>query len=173
MAESFKKGDILVYDTYGLCKVKEIKGISFSKLEPKQDYYVLMPLSNALSTYYVPVNNEKASSKLRLPLTKEQIQDMLSQVTDESCKWIDNRQVRSDSFHGILKRGISSELISLIHCIYLRKESLSKQGKSLSATDESIFSSAEKLLNEELSFALNIESEKVSDYISSYFENKK
>lgn len=172
MAEKFNKGDTLVYDTYGLCQIREIKNISFSKLEAKQDYYVLTPLTNTASTYYVPVNNEKASAKLRLPLTKEQIDCMLSQAKDENCKWIDNRQLRSDSFHGILRKGISSELVSLIHCIYLRKDALSKQGKSLSATDESIFASAEKLLNEELSFALNIESDKVSGYISEFFKNE-
>lgn len=172
MSEKYSKGDTLVYDTYGLCFVKDIKNISFSKLEEKQDYYVLTPLANSISTYYVPVNNEKAASKLRLPLTKEQVDGMLSQVQTESFSWIDNRQLRSDSFQGILRRGISSELISLIHCIYLRKEELTKQGKHLSATDENIFSCAEKLLNEELSFALGIEKEKVSEYISAYFENK-
>lgn len=172
MTEKYNKGDTVVYDTYGLCSVEDIRNISFSKLEQPQDYYVLSPLANSISTYYVPINNEKAASKLRLPLTKEQVDGMLSQVQTENCSWIDNRQLRSDSFQGILRRGISSELISLIHCIYLRKEVLTKQGKHLSATDENIFSSAEKLLNEELSFALGIEKEKVSEYISAYFENK-
>ena len=43
-------------------------------------------------------------------------------------------------------------------------------GKKLSGTDEGIFTSAEKLVKEEFAFSLQIEGEKVAEYIQNYFE---
>ncbi|MBQ7118163.1 MAG: CarD family transcriptional regulator [Clostridia bacterium] len=171
--ERFSVGETLVYDIHGLCRVREIKGMSFIKTEPKRDYYVLEPITGATSLYYVPVENERAVSKLRRPLTKDELDEVLSEVKDEDYRWIENRQLRSEVFHSVLAGGITPELISLIRCIYCRKEELSERGKRLSATDEGIFSAAEKLLNEEFAFVLGIEKEKVSEYISSYFLSKK
>ncbi len=171
--EKFSAGDTLVYDLHGLCRVREIKEMSFVKNEPKQDYYVLEPITGAASLYYIPVENERATSKLRRPFTKEELDTVLSEVKDEDYRWIENRQLRSEAFHSVLTKGITPELLSLIRCIYCRREALSERGKRLSTTDEGIFSAAEKLLNEEFAFVLGIEKEKVSEYISSYFLSKK
>ncbi len=170
--DRFNAGEILVYRVYGLCKVKEIKEMTFSKNEAPQEYYVLVPVSGMPSLYYVPVGNEKAASRLRRPLTAEELDTVLSRVRDEKCQWIENRQLRSEFFNSVLSRGVTSELLSLIRCIYCRKSELSEKGKRLSTTDENIFSSAEKLLFEEIAFVLGIEKEKVSDYLGSYFSLK-
>ena len=168
----FRTGDILVYDVNGLCIVTDIKMMSFVKGEPKQEYYVLKPVVSTTSQFYVPVENERALAKLRRPFTKEELDTVLSQVKDGEYQWIENRQLRSETFHSVLDRGVTPDLVALIKCLYCRKESLKQKGKSLSATDESIFSAAEKLLNEEFAFVLGIEKEKVSEYISAYFLSK-
>lgn len=167
--KSFSQGETLVYDVHGLCRVREIRRMSFVKSEPLQCYYVLSPLSNSSSVYYVPADNEKALSKLRRPLTKQEIEQILSQAKDESCEWIENRQLRTDAFHAVLRRGVTPELVSLIKCIYTRKLYLSEKGKKLSVTDEGVFAAAEKLLNEELAFVLGIKEDEVSGYIGSFF----
>lgn len=169
----FKKEDIIVYGTYGLCAVEDIRNMSFSKIQMSENYYVLKPLKNANSTYYVPVNNEKAVSKLRLPMTKEQIENMLCSAFEKEYEWKENRQLRDDFFNSVLEKGVSAELVSLINCIYMRKETLAQKGKNISATDKNIFSVAEKMLNEELSYVLGTEEEKVSEYIKDFLLNKK
>ena len=170
--EMYRADDVVVYDVYGLCRVKEIKKLTFVRSEPKEDYYVLVPLTGAASQYYVPVGNEKAVSKLRRPFSKEKLDEILSQVKDEDYQWIENRQLRNETFQTILGRGVTAELISLVKCIYCRKEALAQRKKRLSASDESVFTAAEKLLNEEFSYALGIEKEKVSEYIGRYFLSK-
>lgn len=167
--ERLSAGEIIVYDVYGLCRIKEIKSMSFMKSEPERDYYVLEPLEKGNSLYYIPVESESALAKLRRTLTKKELDEILSQAKGTDFQWIENRQLRSDAFRSILYGGITPELVSLIKCIYCRKKTLSEKGKKLSASDENVFSCAEKLLNEEFAYVLGIKKEQVSDYISSYF----
>lgn len=171
MAEVFEIGSAVVYDVYGVCKVNEVKMMSFSRERKMEKYYVLSPLNSSVSTYYVPVNSEMTSKKLRAPLTKEQIHGILSQARDCDYSWIDNRQLRSDSYHRILREGICPDLVALIRCLFERKAELTQKGKSLAATDEGVLSSAEKLINEEFAFSLGIKNEEVSNYIQKYFES--
>ncbi|MBR6567990.1 MAG: CarD family transcriptional regulator, partial [Clostridia bacterium] len=49
--ERLSVGEVLVYDVHGLCRIKEIKSISFLKNEPKKEYYVLEPLESGNSLY--------------------------------------------------------------------------------------------------------------------------
>lgn len=168
MAEIFTKDDILVYGNYGLCRMVGIKNTSFVSGVPKQDYYTLVPLSNGASTYYVPVENEKAVSKLRFPLSEEQIKTMLTESKGRDIQWIENRQLRSDTFGEILRKGVSSELVALVSCFRFREETLSQQGKSISTTDEIIFNSARELLFEEISYGLGIEKDKAEEYIAAF-----
>ncbi len=165
----FNKDEVLVYDIFGLCMVKEIKSMSFIKTEPKQDYYVLSPLSGSSTVYYVPVNSEKALTKLRRPLTKAELDNLLSESAEKELEWIENRQLRSESFRNVFEKGITPELVSLIKCIYSHKTVLSERGKKLSANDETVFSGAERLLNEEFAFVLGIEKDQVREYIGRYF----
>ncbi len=166
----YTKGEYLVYDTYGVCEIKEIKSIRFSKTAPLNTYYVLSPLNSPNSTFYVPTQNEELCKKLRRPMSEEQIKAILGEAADISADWIDNRQMRNDNFQRILAGGITPELIALIRCLYERRLSLSEKGKKLSSTDEGFFTAAERLVKEEFAFSLSIESEKVTEYIKSYLE---
>lgn len=170
MSEMFAEGAAVVYDIYGVCRIKEIKPMSFTGGKPTQKYYVLSPLNSSLSTYYVPVDSEKLTKKLRNPLTKSEIHSLLHGTAKNSMQWIENRQMRSETFRAILNEGVSAELLSLIKCLFERKQELSEKGKSLSATDENMLSSAEKLICEEFAFSLGTEKENVTGYICDYIE---
>lgn len=171
MTEKYAAGTFLVYDTYGICKIREVKKMTFSKALPMQTYYVLSPLNSPASTFYVPADNEALCQKLREPMSEREIKRLLGESEKISLDWIDNRQNRNENFHRILDSGITPELIALIRCLYSRKLSLSENGKKLSSTDEGIFTSAEKLVKEEFAFSLNIEPEKVAEYIQTCLES--
>lgn len=173
MSEKFSAGTFLVYDTYGICKINEIKNMSLVRTAPRQTYYVLSPLNSPNSTFYLPTNSDAACSKLREPLTQEQINQLLEKSSEIQLDWIDNRQIRNESFRRIVDEGITPELIALISCLYTRKLTLGEKGKKLSGTDESIFISAEKLVKEEFAFSLKIEPESVADYIKEYLKKQK
>ena len=165
MENQFKAGEYIVYDTYGICEITEVKKMTLVSGTPFQPYYVLRPLSAGHSTYYVPCENETLCNKMRLPMNKEKINELLTESISSSVKWIENRQLRSEKAREIIRNGVTPDLIALIRCLYERKLSLKENGKALSATDESLLSSCEKLVNEELSFSLNIPVGEVAGYI--------
>ncbi len=166
--EKFGVGTHVVYDIYGICRITDIKPMAFISGEKKKDYYILSVLNSPTSTYYVPVDG--AEGKLRHPMTKEEIHLLLDTPGETQVSWNDNRQSRKDFFLRILDKGITPELMGLIRCLYSRRLELSANGKSLSSTDEGIFSAAEKLVREEFSFSLGIPSDEVTEYIRNYFE---
>lgn len=165
MENQFKAGDHIVYDTYGICEITEVKKMTLVSGTPFQPYYVLRPLSAGHSTYYVPCENEALCNKMRLPMNKEKINELLAESVLSSVKWIENRQLRSEKAREIIRNGVTPDLIALIRCLYERKLSLKENGKALSATDESLLSSCEKLVSEELSFSLDIPIDEVAGYI--------
>ena len=165
MENKFKAGEYIVYDTYGICEIQEIKKMSLVQGTPFQPYYVLKPLSAGQSTYYVPCENETLCLRMRRPMIKSEIEELLSKSVTSNVKWIENRQLRSEKAREIIKNGVSPDLIALIRCLYERKLSLKESGKTLSSTNENLLSAYEKLINEELSFCLNIPASEVAGYI--------
>ena len=170
MSTEYKAGTYVVYDSYGICKISGIEKISFSRNSPKQNYYVLSPIGSTSSTYYVPVSGQVADKKIRLPMTELQIKSILSEALCDELKWIDNRQARLECFSRILSSGISADLVRLIRCIFIRREHLIACGKKLSSTDETVFSSAEKMLKEEFAFSLGISPDDVTEYIRNFID---
>ena len=169
MAEKYKPGTCISYDTYGICKIERIELMSVVSSMPKREYYVLSVLNSPASTYYVPCEGEAAEKKLRLPLTKSEIENLLVLSKNENIQWAENRQVRHELFNKILNGGITPSLVALIRCIYERKVDLSNQNNELSSSDEHYFSSAEKLIREEFAFSLGIKGEEVASFISSFY----
>ena len=168
MAQKYKIGECVIYDTYGICKITEIKQMSFSRSIPKQEYYVLSVLNSPSSTYYLPTQGTLAETKLRSAMTEQEIKTLLSSAKECEIGWIDARQERQQLFQGILSEGISPELVAMIRCLYMRKTQLQENGKKLSGGDESVFNSAEKLVSEELAFSLGLLPEEVSKYIHDF-----
>lgn len=171
MSEKYNVGDYVVYDVYGVCKILKIENLSFVSGTPKRSYYVLYPLNATASTYYVPVSGETSQQKLRHPMTEEEIGKLLLTAKNTVLQWIEKRQERNDHSNRILSSGITPELISLIGCLYNRKQQLCAMGKKLSSTDESTFAQAEKMVKEEFAFSLGISPDKVSQYIHTFMES--
>ncbi len=162
----YKNNDVVVYGNYGICRIKETRFTSFSPDRPKEEYFVLYSRDNKNSTYYVPVSS--ADSILRYPMTKSEIEELLDKARNTHIEWPENRQHRSELFHRILSNGISVDLVLLLGCLYSKRLENTAKNKGLSATDEMIFSQAEKLLHNEFAYSLSLSTDKVSSFISDY-----
>ncbi len=164
MEPKFQKGEYVVYGTSGIYMVDDISEVSFST-EKGQLFYILKPLSKKHSTVYVPLNKEAAVAKLRYPMEKQAIDDLLVDTRDKSIDWIDDRNGRANQFREILNAGNQQNLLLMINCIRARRVYLSAMNKKLSVTDENALRSAEQQIREEFSYSLQIEEEAVGDYV--------
>ena len=158
----FKVNDYIMYGTTGVCKVIEIKKEKFLGKE-EREYYVLEPVYSKNTVIKIPVDN--TTIRMRELLSKEAIEELINIVPNADTTWIEDDRIRNEQFKSMLKSGDCEELITLIRTIYLGKKTKKSIGKKLYKGDDEIMQAAEKILNEELAFILDIAPEEVPNYI--------
>lgn len=170
MKTKFHKDEYIVYGKTGVCLIDEVKPLSFHCKEDNTPYYILKPIGNSTAIVYVPTNNEDLVSKMRYVMTEADIDELLSETKGMKIDWIDNKNARADYFQQLVTSGNQQELILLVSCIYLQKQERLAAGKKLAASDETILRTAERLIEEEFSFSLNIPEKDVAKYIQERME---
>ncbi len=158
----FKKDDYVVYESLGVCRVKEIERKIFKPLAAR-DYYVLELVYGPSTTVYAPVDNEKLNIRpvLAAKEVKELIQSMpgeaeLSEVEDDE---------RRAKYKEIISSGDRPGLVRIIKTLYSRRENVPK-GRKFPDADERIMKDAERILYEEFALALNLKPNEVLSYIT-------
>ena len=163
----FRIGEVVSYGTAGICTIEDIRFESLSRTgTKKQEYYILRPAASPTCTTYVPTANAVLTAKMRRLYSREQIDGMIDSVRGQKLAWIEDTRQRADVYGQIVSQGISSRLLMLIACLYLEKMTRSKSGRKLCATDEKILISAERMVSEEFSYALQIPQNRVAAYIA-------
>ena len=167
MATEFQKGEYVVYDNAGVCCIADITKMKFSYERVERLYYILRPINNQASTVYVPVDNEKQVQKMRYVFTKEEIDKILYSTKDECLVWNEDKKQRSEEFKKILSEKDQRQMLLLASCIYLKREELIEKGKKLSNADEQVLKEAERFINEEFAFSLQLSEGDTAQYIQS------
>ncbi|MBP5378694.1 MAG: transcriptional regulator [Ruminococcus sp.] len=162
----YNVGDIVMYGTFGICKVTAIEKRDFTGEE--QEYYILKHTSSEKNTFYVPLSNESALSNMHYVCSKAEVDELISHMNSEELIWIDNDIKRKEEYSRIIKAANKHELIRLIKTLYLRRKELAESGKKLRSTDENYLSLAENMLFEEFAFALDIDMSEVVEYIEKH-----
>ncbi len=162
----YNVGDIVMYGTFGICKVTAIEKRDFTGKE--QEYYILKHTSSEKNTFYVPLSNESALSNMHYVCSKAEVDELISHMNSEGLIWIDNDNKRKEEYSRIIKDADKHEIIRLIKTLYLRRKELAESGKKLRSTDENYLSLAENMLFEEFVFALDIDRSEVVEYIEKH-----
>lgn len=155
----YSVSDTILYGTHGVCRIEEIAEKEF--MGAKKEYYVLKPLGDPAATLFVPVNNEKAESKMRRILSKEEIYELIRTMPYEEANWIEHENERKEEYRKIIAGGDRIELIRMIKALYFHKKKREEEGKRLYLSDERFFHEAERILYEEFQYVLNIEREEL------------
>lgn len=157
---------VVMHITNGICKIKDIQEKSFAQ-NINQKYYVLQPVFETGTTLFVPIENNLA--RIRTLLTKEEINGMMQTLANQQDKpWINDDNQRLSHFKTVLKNGNQQEILSMLHTIYLKQIQKKQSGKKLRFTDERVKNVAEKLVQQEFSYVLQIPQEEVPDWICSH-----
>ena len=168
---SFVKDDIVVYGKSGICRITEIKKISFDKSAEK-DYYVLEPINKSHSTLFVPLDSQLLCSRIRNVMSKEEIDAVLDSSKNERINWIDDKKARNEAFRQIMASGNQQQMLLLAKCLYNKKNEKETSGRKLWASDEAFLTSLEKIISQEISWSLNIPEEQVGEYIRNRLNSK-
>ena len=159
-------GDVVMYGTFGICKIESIEKRDF--MGEENDYYILHHVYNEKNTFYVPVDNAQAVNRLHKVCSKADVDELIGHMNAEAPIWIDNEIKRKEEYSRIIKSGDKKEIIRLIKALYLHRKELYAEKKKLRSSDESYLTIAENMLFEEFAYALDIDRSEVVDYIEKH-----
>ena len=163
----YKVGDAVVYANFGVYKICEIKSMSFSKSEPEREYYVLEPVNRRNANCYLPTDNEKALSRVRRALSKEELDSILDTRDIVDVEWIEEKRPRMKANSELLESGDARKILGLLKCLYEKLVECEKCGKRFPIDDMRMLTLAKNVIADEFCVAGGIEKEDVDSYIRS------
>ena len=165
---TYQVNDTVFYNQHGVCRVADITDKEMGKVRVK--YYVLKPVYDEASTFFVPTENPNLSACMRPVLSEEKIVSLIQGAPEEEPLWIHDEAQRKERCKEILAKGDQSELLRLIKALYAHQQEQYKKGKKLHMADERFMKEAEKMLYEEFAFVLQIDRDEVLPFIVEHIE---
>lgn len=164
----FQLGDRVVYGIHGVCSIIDIEQriVNRSKVE----YYVLNPLDQPDTRFYIPVHNQVAVAKLRPVLTREELDALLRSGEADQNAWISDENQRKQRYRELIGSGDRAALICMVRTLYKHKMDQIASGRKFHLCDENFMRDAEKLLSSEFSLVLGIPQNEVGEYIRSVID---
>lgn len=155
----YKKNDVVVYGTEGICTITDIAELKFGG--EKSEYYILSPVSKAENTVYVPKNNEKVLNRMRRIISRDEAGHLLDSMPVTPMEWIVNDRERQAAYKDILLCGKPMEVLRMVSSLYTRQREQLSVGKKLHASDERFLRDAERMLFNEIGYAMGLSSSEV------------
>ena len=155
----FCVNDTVFYGPQGVCKITEIKKITLCG--KSEEYYILKPVYQSRSTFYIPLANQELTEKMHKVLSKDEIEELIDAMPQEDTLWIEDDAVRKEMYNKIIASGNRRKIAGIIKTLYLEQAKRQEEGKRLKQKDEQILARAEELLYHEFALVLDISPEQV------------
>lgn len=157
----YQKNDTVIYIGSGICKIEDIRTERFAKVST--EYYVLRPISEKSSRYFVPVGSE--NGKFTRLMEKQEIDRLFSKVKSCASVWVDDEKQRSEVYSELMKNTDRVKIIKMVGELLERKNGKSPDVKRLKTIDEQFLKEGRQLIESELSYVLSIEKKLVEPFI--------
>lgn len=161
MSKMFDVGEYIIYGTNGVCQVSSVGKLAISNDDKL--YYTLIPIYSKSSTVYTPVDNERVV--MRRLISKEEAKKLVENISSVETIFVDDEKKREECYKQALRTCECTEWVKLIRTSYLRIQDRRNNGKKTINSDEKYLKAAEDYLYGELAIALDIDKDKVREYI--------
>ncbi len=159
----YNKGDRVIYGIHGVCNILdiEIRTVDRKKIE----YFVLEPVEQPGSRYFVPTQNQAAVAKLRPILSRKELDKLISSKDADQDAWIADENQRKQHYRELINSGDRAALIAMVRTLHRQRSVQIAAGKKFHLCDENFLKDAEKLLSAEFALVLDIHPNEVGKYI--------
>ena len=165
----FQLGDQVMYGIHGVCSIAEIE---VKRVDRKNvEYFVLVPVEQPATRYYVPTGNAAALSKLRALLSREELLLLLESEAVRSNVWIPDESRRKLHYRELLNGGDRLALLQMIYTLQNQKQIQAAAGRKFHLCDENFLRDAEKVLSSEFSVVLGIPVSQVGEFIEKHLHS--
>ncbi len=164
----YQAGQQVVYGAHGVCK---ILGMEDRMVDRKSiHYYVLQPMEQPESRYYVPSHNENAMAKMRPLMDKESLMALLQSDDIRRDDWISDENRRKQYYRQLIASLDLEAMIRMIHTLRQQKVKLAEAGRKFHLCDENFLRDAQRVLSTELSVVLQIPQKELDAYLQKLIE---
>ena len=163
-------GECVQYGIHGICRVCAVEERIIDRKQVR--YLVLEPREQAGSRYLVPTNNEIAMAKLRPVLLREELDALLHSQAVRKDAWIADENQRKQRYRELISGGDRTALLQMVHTLYQHRQIQLVAGRKVHLCDENFLRDAKRLIDEEFSLVLGIESGQVGEYILSVLQEE-
>lgn len=162
----YQVNDVVCYQNYGLCRIKEIKKISVMNQKPRP-YYLMEKVYDQCDSTLIKIPVDTANF-MRPVLTHDEAIALIKRLPDVEVEWYKDVRDREQYYKQQIATWDIDEWAKVIKSIFEFKRLNSAQDKPRPVPQLEIkyFEKAENLFNQELAYALNIEMDQVSDHIN-------
>lgn len=161
--QRFEKSQYIRYGANGVCQIEDIGPLPGT--DSSAQYYTLKPIADKRSVYFIPVDSETLTSKMRPLLTRDEIDNAIDSVKGMLPEWEEDRSVRLESGRAALRESDTRQTLLVIGSLYRHKQQLLAQGKKSSSSDDYLLKEAEVLIENEFAFVLGLEDAEIGPYI--------
>lgn len=159
----FQIGDQVLYGIHGVCCIigTELRSVDRKKVE----YFILEPLAQPGTRFYIPTQNPVALSKLQPVLDAESLRGLLR--SEEACRdsWINDESRRKIRYRELINCGDRAAIISMVRSLYRHRQTQAELGRKFHLCDENFLRDAEKLLSSEMSLVLGIAPNEIGAFL--------
>ena len=164
----YKKNDIIIYPLYGVCKISEI---SLKKIKNNViECYEINPVFDSSCHILVPTNNKAALEKIKPLLTRQEVYSLIESMPLETTFHLKNTTLQKKRYEEILGNNNRQDMVRLIKTLYQKKQSQNANGRKLHTCDEEYLQTAERMINDEISYVLGLQREEARPFILQYIE---
>ena len=165
----YQTGDQVLYGIHGVCQITGVEQMQFGR--DRKEYYVLVPVQQLESKFYIPVKNETAVAKLRPLMTKAELLALLHDDTVRNTPFITDENQRKLRFKELINSGDRASLMGMISALHRHKLAQTAAGRKFHQSDENFLQDAEKLLNAEFAQVFGLEPQEIRAFILRELEN--
>lgn len=158
----FNIGDYVVYKKE-VCRINDYK----NKFINDTDYYSLVPIMDSSLKIEVPVS----SGFIRSVIDRDKANDIIDNIVNIGVITSNDRMIENE-YKSLLMDGSYEALIKIIKTTYLRNNERINSKRKISEKDSNYFNLAERYLYSEFAIALDMDYDKVRDYIIDRIEKK-
>lgn len=147
----FNTGDFVVYKR-DVCKIVNIKN----------EYYVLVPITDNSLKISVPVTNKFGF--IRNLISKNEIMEIIKKIPNIETIETNDKLIENE-YKNLMNTGSHEDLIKIIKTTYLRNKERIDNNKKIGDKDNNYFSLAEKYLYNEFAIVLNMSYDDTKKYV--------
>ena len=128
----------------------------------KNNYYVLVPITDNSLKISVPVDNKLGF--IRNLISKNEVMEIIKKIPDIEVIETNDKLIENE-YKVLMNRGTHIDLIKIIKTTYLRNKERLDNNKKIGDKDNNYFNLAEKYLYNEFAIALNMNYDDTKKYV--------